>query len=101
MFLPVRKTNVPTPVDSYLLLLLLLIFLPVRMCAACCCSDGRTHNESFELDSEAAQLQSAVLDLTGEDQDAMTAQRRQYKCVAAAAVVVFKWLLGHDQVLQV
>jgi hypothetical protein len=50
--------------------------------AAVCCSDGCTHGESFELDNEAAQLQSAVLDLQGEDQDAMTAQRRQFKCVA-------------------
>jgi hypothetical protein len=48
------------------------------------CSDGRTHGESFELDNEAAQLQSAVLDLTGEDADGMAAQRRQFQCAVTA-----------------
>jgi len=64
-----------------------------------CCSEGRSHGESFEFDSQAAQLQSAVLDLTGEDQSAMTAQKRQYRCgcwlglgagAAAGAPVVMK-----------
>eukprot|EP00879_Flechtneria_rotunda_P002941 GHRR01003158.1.p1 GENE.GHRR01003158.1~~GHRR01003158.1.p1 ORF type:complete len:643 (+),score=244.56 GHRR01003158.1:1343-3271(+) len=41
--------------------------------------DGCNHTESFDCDGEAAQLQSAVLDLTGEDQAAMTAQKRQYR----------------------
>jgi hypothetical protein len=46
----------------------------------CCCSEGRTHGESCVFDDQTAQLQSAVLDLTGEDQSAMTAQKRQYRC---------------------
>lgn len=44
-----------------------------------CRREGRTHGESFEFDDQTAQLQSAVLDLTGEDQSGMAAQKRQYK----------------------
>lgn len=36
------------------------------------------HDESYALEAENAELQSAVLDLHGEDQDAMKSQQRQW-----------------------
>lgn len=40
---------------------------------------GAAGGETLGLDEAAEQLRSAVLDLTGEDQDAMKAQQRQYQ----------------------
>lgn len=54
------------------------VFVALHMFTICR-REGRTHGESFEFDDQTAQLQSAVLDLTGEDQSGMAAQKRQYK----------------------
>jgi hypothetical protein len=68
--------GVPSHCDA---LCTILTFICCLAHVTICRREGRTHGESFEFDDQTAQLQSAVLDLTGEDQSGMAAQKRQYK----------------------